>query len=52
MDIAIFDYFYHKSHKSTYLNDEINISDLMDHFDIYIKIHQGTLLAQKNQNKH
>ena len=31
---------------------EINISDPIDHFHIYIKIHQGALMAQKNQNKH
>ena len=52
MDVAIFDFFTTKVTKLSIFNVEINISDPIDHFHIYIKIHQGALMAQKNQNKH
>ena len=52
MDVAIFDFFTTKVTKLFILNVEINISDPIDHFDIYVNIHQGALMAQKNQNKH
>ena len=52
MDIAIFYLFTAKVTKVCDFKVEINISDPNDHFDVYVKIHQGALLAQKNQNKH
>ena len=52
MDATIFDFFTTKVTKLFIFNVEINISDPIDHFDIYINIHQGALMAQKNQNKH
>ena len=45
MDVAIFDFFTTKVTKLFIFNVEINISDPIDHFDIYIKIHQGVLMA-------
>ena len=52
MDVAIFYFFTTKVTKVCIFNVEINISDPIDHFDIDIKIHQGALMAKKNQNKH
>ena len=43
MDVAIFYFFTTNVTKVCTYNVEISISDLMDHFDIYIKIHPGAL---------
>ena len=45
-------FFTTKVTKEYTFNVGVNTSDHINHFDIYVKIHQGALLAQKNQNKH